>query len=275
MMLEQVYIKKLATSSELEEVQRLNAEIWGSQAIPSHQLLTTVQNGGLILGAYLEDRLIGFNYCFIGFDEGQIYLFSHMIGVEKLYREQGIGELLKHAQQEYAKDNNFKVIRWLIDPLESRMANLSFSKLNPVSHLYENDYYGSLGNDFNGGLPSDRIVVEWWIERNHVDDCLDELEEEAEEIVPWSLSIVGLPVLDQDGIFQANQAFYKDAYLLAIPHYLQKMKVESPKLVEDWRYKVRTILTTLFEQGYAIVRVKKHNEYVHFYLLVRRSLLAL
>ncbi len=53
------------------------------------------------------------------------------------------------------------------------------------------------------------------------------------------------------------------------------MKVESPKLAEDWRYKVRTILTTLFEQHYAIVRVKKHKEYVNFYLLVRRSLLAL
>ena len=274
-MLEQVRIKKLTTSSELGEVQRLNAEIWGSQAIPSHQLLATVHNGGLILGAYLEERLVGFNYCFVGFNEGQIHLHSHLIGVEKPYREQGIGELLKHAQQEYAKENNFKLVRWLFDPLESRMANLSFSKLNTISHHYENDYYGALEDDFNEGLPSDRIVVEWWIERNHVDDCLDELEEDAEEIVPWSLTVAGLPVLDTEGTFKADQTFYKDAYLLAIPQYLQKMKVESPRLAEDWRYKVRTILTTLFEQGYAIVRVKKHEEYVHFYLLVRRSLLAL
>lgn len=274
-MLEQVHIKNLTTSSELGEVQRLNAEIWGSQAIPSHQLLATVHNGGLILGAFIEERLIGFNYCFVGFDEGQIHLHSHMIGVEKTYREQGIGELLKHAQQEYARENNFKLIRWLFDPLESRMANLSFSKLNTISHHYENDYYGPLEDDFNEGLSSDRIIVEWWIERNHVDDCLDELEEEAEEIVPWSLTVAGLPVLDSEGTFQADQAFYKDAYLLAIPQHLQKMKVESPKLAEDWRYKIRTILTTLFDQGYAIVRVKKHKEYVHFYLLVRRSLLAL
>lgn len=53
------------------------------------------------------------------------------------------------------------------------------------------------------------------------------------------------------------------------------MKVESPKLAEDWRYKIRTILTTLFNQDYAVVRMKKHPEYVHSYLLVRRSLLAL
>lgn len=274
-MLEQVCIKKLTTSSELGEVQRLNAGIWGSQAIPSHQLLATVHNGGLILGAYLEGRLIGFNYCFVGFNEGQIYLHSHMIGVEKSYREQGIGELLKHAQQEYAKENHFKLVQWLFDPLESRMANLSFSKLNAVSHHYENDYYGSLEDDFNEELPSDRIGVEWWVVRNQVDDCLDELEEEAAEIVPWSLTVTGLPVLDAESTFQANQSFYKDAYFLAIPQHLQKMKIESPKLAEDWRYKVRAILTTLFAQGYAIVRVSKQKEYVHFYLLVRRSLLAL
>ncbi len=82
-------------------------------------------------------------------------------------------------------------------------------------------------------------------------------------------------MLDIDGEFQHEQLYYKDAYLLPIPQYLQKMKVESPKLAEDWRFKVRTILTTLFEQNYAIVRMKKNKEYVHSYLLVRRSLLAL
>ncbi|MFJ7733915.1 GNAT family N-acetyltransferase [Lysinibacillus sp. NPDC097231] len=274
-MLERVRIQKIMTPAEIVEVQRLNAEIWGSQAIPSHQLLAAVQNGGLILGAYLEEKLIGYNYCFVGYREGKMYLHSHMIGVEKTYREQGVGELLKHAQQEYAKEHGFQLVCWLFEPLEARMANLSFLKLNAFSYQYKNDYYGPLYDDFNDGLPSDRIVVEWWLERDQVDDCLDELEEGAEEIVPWSLTVDGLPVLDIDGEFQREQTFLKDAYLLPIPQFLQKMKVESPKLAEDWRYKVRTILTTLFEQNYAIVRMKKHKEYVHSYLLVRRSLLAL
>ncbi|MFJ7669089.1 GNAT family N-acetyltransferase [Lysinibacillus sp. NPDC097195] len=274
-MLKNVSIKKLMTPEEIAEVQCLNAEIWGSQAIPSHQLLAAVHNGGLLLGAYLEKRLIGFNYCFIGYREGEMYLHSHMIGVEKSYREQGVGELLKHAQQEYARDNEFQLVRWLIDPLEARLANLSFLKLNAVSTQYEKDYYGPLQDDFNDGLPSDRIAVEWWVERHHAEDCLDELEEVAEQIVDWSLTVDGLPVLDKDGEFQSNQRLYKDAYLVPIPQQLQKMKVESPKLAEDWRYKMRTILTTFFEQQYAIVRVKKQKEYVHCYLLVRRSLLAL
>ena len=274
-MLERVRIQKIMTPTEIAEVQSLNAEIWGTQAIPSHQLLAAVQNGGLVLGAYLEEKLIGFNYCFVGYREGIMYLHSHMIGVEKSYREQGVGELLKHAQQEYARYHGFQLVQWLFEPLEARMANLSFLKLNAFSYQYENDYYGRLQDDFNEGLPSDRIVVEWWIERDRVEDSLDELEEGAEEVVPWSLTVDGLPVLDIDGTFQQEQSFYKDAYLLPIPQFLQKMKVESPKLAEDWRYKVRTILTTLFEQDYAIVRMKKHKEYVHSYLLVRRSLLAL
>jgi len=274
-MLKRVRIQKIMKSTEIAEVQTLNAEIWGSQAIPLHQLLAVVQNGGLVLGAYLGEKLIGFNYCFVGCREGMMYLHSHMIGVEKTYREQGVGELLKHAQQEYAKEHGFQLVRWLFDPLEARMANLSFLKLNAFSYQYENDYYGPLQDDFNEGLPSDRIVIEWWIERDQVEDSLDELEEEAEGIVSWSLTVDGLPVLDIDSEFRRDQSFYKDAYLLPIPQFSQKIKVESPKLAEDWRYKVRTILTTLFEQNYAIVRMKKHDEYVHSYLLVRRSLLAL
>ncbi|MFJ6265159.1 GNAT family N-acetyltransferase [Lysinibacillus xylanilyticus] len=274
-MLERVRIQKIMAPTEIAEVQSLNESIWGSQAIPSHQLLAAVQNGGLILGAYLDEKLIGFNYCFVDYRHGKMYLHSHMIGVEKTYREQGVGELLKHAQQEYAKEHGFQLVIWLFDPLEAYMANLSFLKLNAFSFQYENDYYGPLKDDFNEGLPSDRIVVEWWIERDRVEDSLDELEEEAEEIVPWSLTVDGLPVLDIEGEFQQEQLYYKDAYLLPIPQFLQKMKMESPRLAEDWRYKVRTILTTLFEQNYAIVRVKKNKEYVHSYLLVRRSLLAL
>ncbi|WP_155593257.1 GNAT family N-acetyltransferase [Lysinibacillus cavernae] len=274
-MLEKVRIRKVMTPIEIAEVQKLNAEIWGSQAIPSHQLLAAVQNGGLIVGAYLEEKLIGFNYCFVGYRNREIYFHSHMIGVEKAYREQGVGELLKHTQQEYAKENGFQLVRWLIEPLESRLANLAFLKLNAISYQYDNDYYGSLHDDFNEGLPSDRLVVEWWIERDQMADSLDELEEIAEEIVPWTLTVDGLPVLDVDNVFQMEHAYYKDAYLVPIPQYLQKIKIESPKLAEDWRYKIRTILTTLFNHGYAIVRIKKHPEYVHSYLLVRRSLLAL
>ncbi|KEK11304.1 GNAT family N-acetyltransferase [Lysinibacillus fusiformis] len=274
-MLEQVHIRKVMTPMEIAEVQKLNAEIWGSQAIPSHQLLAVVQNGGLVLGAYLEEKLIGFNYCFVGSRDREIYLHSHMIGVNKAYREQGVGELLKHAQQEYAKENGFQLVRWLIEPLEVSLANLAFLKLNAMSYQYENDYYGALQDDFNEGLPSDRLVVEWWIEREQMADSIDELEEIADEIVPWTLTVDGLPVLDIDNTFQMEQSFHQDAYLLPIPQYLQKVKVESPKLAEDWRYKIRKILTTLFNQDYAIVRVKKHPEYVHSYLLVRRSLLAL
>ncbi|CAM5196356.1 GNAT family N-acetyltransferase OS=Lysinibacillus sphaericus OX=1421 GN=LS41612_02255 PE=4 SV=1 [Lysinibacillus sphaericus] len=74
-------------------------------------------------------------------------------------------------------------------------------------------YYGPLQDDFNDGLPSDRIAVEWWIERNHADDSLDELEEVAEQITSWTLTVDGLPVLDKEGEFDSKQQFYKDAFI--------------------------------------------------------------
>lgn len=55
-----------------------------------------------------------------------------------------------------------------------------------------------------------------------MEDSLDELEEEAAEIVPWSLTVDGLPVLDVDGEFQQEQSYYQDAYLLPIPQFYKR-----------------------------------------------------
>ena len=139
------------------------------------------------------------------------------------------------------------------------------------------NYDGEL-NDSNKSLPSDRIVVEWNIHDGDYlrwDSKIEELIDEAVEVVPWSLNSVGLPVLDQDQAFNHNTSFLKDAYLLPVPVNFQKIKVEGPSLAEDWRYKTRTIFKTLFSQGYAVVHLTHKNEHVGYYLFVKSSLFAL
>ena len=55
----------------------------------------------------------------------------------------------------------------------------------------------------------------------------------------------------------------------------QKLKIESPALAEDWRYKVRNIMMALFSQGYAIVKLIKKDADVNMYVFVKKALLAL
>lgn len=277
-MLESVIVKELTTIEQIEEARNLEHDIWAVGSIPMHQTLATIRNGGIVLGAYLNDELIGFNFSCPGFMEENVYLYSHMIGIKRNYREQGVGELMKNYLKDIAIERGYRNCRWTFDPLEGRSGHLNFTKLRGYSDTYIPNCYGEMEDPFNRLLPTDRLFVEWQLVDNDYlrwDAKVEELLEEAVPVVEWSLSTDGLPMLDKEQQFMQQESFIKDAYLLPIPMYFQKIKVESPALAEDWRYKTRHILQAMFDQGYKIIHLSKHNEHVSYYLLVKRSLFAL
>jgi chorismate synthase len=51
-------------------------------------------------------------------------------------------------------------MRWTFDPLQLGNAHLNLRSLRAVAAQYHVDLYGPMGG-INGGLPSDRLVVEW------------------------------------------------------------------------------------------------------------------
>jgi predicted GNAT superfamily acetyltransferase len=277
-MLESVTVKQLTTIEQVEEARKLEHDIWAVGSIPVHQTIATMRNGGIVLGAYLNDELIGFNYSCPGYMDEQVYLYSHMLGVKRAYREQGVGELMKIYLKDIASERGYRNCRWTFDPLESRSGFLNFSKLRGYSDTYIPNCYGEMEDPFNRALPTDRLCVEWqFVDNDYLrwDSKVEELFEEAKPVVNWSLNTVGLPMLDEEKKFQSNEALLKDAYTLPIPTNFQKIKVESPALADDWRYKTRNILQSMFEQGYKIIHLSKENTHICQYLLVKRSLFAL
>ena len=69
-------IVSLTTKEQLEQVQHLETEVWGIPPIPTHQTLTTIKNGGIMVGMFKDEELIGFSYGFPGFKNGEIF-FIH------------------------------------------------------------------------------------------------------------------------------------------------------------------------------------------------------
>lgn len=277
-MLEEIVVKKLQTLEQLQDMQLLEHEIWNRHAIPVTQLIAVNSNGGIILGAYKDSELVGINYAFPAFQNGEVYLYSLILGVKRNYREQGIGELLKIHLKEHALEAGYEKCLWVIDPLESRNAFLNFTKLRAYAYKYIPNFYGELQDPFSVHLPTDRVFIEWYLNDNDYlrwDDQIDELMDSAGEIVTWDKTVVGLPILDKENVFDAKLAYLNDAYLLAIPSNFQKLKIESPALAEDWRYKTRAIFMALFSQGYAIAKLVRKNEDVNMYVFVKKSLLAI
>lgn len=92
------------------------------------------------------------------------YLYSHMLAVRKSYRSLGLGFQLKQAQREWAVENGFRLITWTFDPLEAANARLNIGKLGGIVRRYVPDYYGELRDGLNAGLPTDRFILEWWLD---------------------------------------------------------------------------------------------------------------
>lgn len=266
----QITIRSLQLIEELEEVRKLESSIWGeNDSIPTHQTLTAVKNGGLVLGAYDDQKLVGFQYSFPGFDGNSLYLCSHMLGIDKTYRNKGIGNLLKIAQREEALKLGYSLITWTYDPLESVNGYLNIAKLGGVCSHYVENCYGEMVDLLNNGMPSDRFLVEWHIsnDTNH-DQQLDEIELHQvilESIIQWDRNEEGFPVPSKQLATMEN-----DLAFVAIPKDFRSIREHNLQLAQEWRMITRSVFTKLFSNGWKVIDFHKNNRTdipVQFYVL--------
>ncbi len=74
------------------------------------------------------------------------------------------GRVSNLLRREFAIKRGIRLIEWTFDPLEARNAYFNFQKLGVVVRRYYPNLYGET-TGVQGGLPTDRIVAEWWLDR--------------------------------------------------------------------------------------------------------------
>ena len=152
--------KKIIKENELRGLIHLGANIsWGfseSEAtLPYHTLITILQSGGVIFGAFLEGEIIGYSISTIALkQESSLYLY--MLGVSENHTSKGIGQQLFLKNKEYAIKKQMNSIYWSFNPLDTKAANLYLHKLNAV--IKSSIFYNMYGFDDNG-LPTDRFLA--------------------------------------------------------------------------------------------------------------------
>jgi predicted GNAT superfamily acetyltransferase len=118
---------------------------------------TTGCYGGVALGAFAGSRLIGYSYAVPGFDGTAPFLLSCGLAVSEEYGSHGIGEALKLAQAERARQAGYGVIRWTTNSLASKPLHLYLSKLGGrLVALHEGMYAG-----FRESVFPDEVEIEW------------------------------------------------------------------------------------------------------------------
>ncbi|MBI3491736.1 MAG: hypothetical protein HY047_08155 [Acidobacteria bacterium] len=249
--------KDLTTIAEFADVVKIEREIWGpgyDDVVPVPILAVTVQRGGILIGAFDDDRMIGFVYSLPGIRDGKPTQWSHMLGVLDEYRKGGAGYQLKVLQRDRALAMGLDLIEWTFDPLQAANAHLNFSKLGVIVEHYEENVYGESGSPLHHGNPTDRFIAEWWIRTSHVARRL-------------AGSAPMAPVLTVEPANRTRTA-KKENWLepidvnvsldarrigVEIPTGFTEMLSRAPELALEWRQTTRRIFATYLARGYRVV----------------------
>jgi predicted GNAT superfamily acetyltransferase len=258
-------IRVLESPEDMAAVEALQRIVWpGSETdvVPSHMLITAVHNGGLLVGAFVDHELVGFVFGFPGIeftpDGPRPKHCSHMLGIQPSRRDLGIGFALKRAQWQMVRHQGLDHITWTYDPLLSRNANLNIAKLGAVCNTYRRSEYGDMRDGLNAGLPSDRFLVDWWVNTRRVDRRLSKrarrplkLDDFSKaELHPlYSLELRGDRLLRPPEHFSALNGTLT---LAEIPSDFGALKDADFSLARDWRFFSREVFETSFAEGYIV-----------------------
>jgi predicted GNAT superfamily acetyltransferase len=174
--IDRITIRKCDSLEELQACVALQKEVWNFadvDLVPLRMFIVSRKIGGQIIGAFDGAELLGFAFSIPGTRSGHSYLHSHMLAVRESWRNYGLGRRLKLAQREDALARGFDLLEWTFDPLEIKNAHLNLARLGAITRRYSINHYGYSSSPLQGGLPTDRLVAEWWLRSKHVVNLLD------------------------------------------------------------------------------------------------------
>ncbi|HZR29186.1 MAG TPA: GNAT family N-acetyltransferase [Terriglobales bacterium] len=171
-----ILIRKCVEFAELQACIAIQKDVWqfdDADLVPLRMFVVAQKIGGQVIGAFNGKELVGFVFSIPGTRAGKPYLHSHMMAVREPYRNSGLGQKLKLAQREDALARNFDLIEWTFDPLEIKNSFLNIAKLGAMTRRYSVNHYGMSSSPLQGGLPTDRLVAEWWLRSKRVTALLN------------------------------------------------------------------------------------------------------
>ncbi len=170
-----IVIRRCQGLDELRACVTLQKEIWNftdAELVPLRMFVVAEKVGGQVMGAFDDKEMVGFALSVPGARSGHVYLHSHMLAVRREHRNGGLGRRLKLLQREDARARGIELIEWTFDPLEIKNSYLNIEKLGAISRRYNINQYGITSSPLQGGLPSDRLIAEWWLKSKRVETLL-------------------------------------------------------------------------------------------------------
>jgi predicted GNAT superfamily acetyltransferase len=256
-----IEIEKVDTHEGFLEVERLQKEIWGMEdiaVVPNHLMIPVQRHGGLLLGAFDGDEMIGFVFGFTYIEEDMVKHYSLMCGVKQNRCFQGVGYRLKKSQREHIISQGCCLAIWTFDPLKSLNAYFNLEKLGVITNQYYRNFYGNLRDQINEGLETDRFLVNWWlmsprVKSKFLSNQKGKVDETFKGFKLKDMKVINHCKWNEDGILECGEyelELEDETLLVEIPEDIGEILKKNPDLVVDWRVKTREIFEEYFSRGY-------------------------
>jgi predicted GNAT superfamily acetyltransferase len=276
-------IRDVESDAEFHAIEDIQKEAWGFNdldTVPAATLMATQHAGGVLLGAFEGDAMIGFVYGFAAYEERRASIHSHMLAVRPEYRNFQAGFRLKLAQRERVLEKGLDEISWTYDPLQSLNAHLNFAKLGVISQRYIVNFYGeATSSPLHQGFGTDRLWVRWLLNTERVKTLVSRnprssaLQNSDSDLDISSATSVALVTREGDQPKRGDfSGLSSDRCTIEIPHNINALKERDPQAGTSWRNASREAFLGAINAGFEVtsfLRVGSSPNPRWFYLLTR------
>ncbi len=248
-----IVIRDVESAGELREVEELQKQIWGLpdlDVVPLTQMIAARTAGGVLIGAFDGEVMVGFAYGFVGMEDGKPAHHSHMLAVLPEYRNLDLGRRLKLEQRDRVLDQGIELMTWTFDPLQSLNAHFNFNKLGVISDRYFIDFYGRDATSFLHRNGTDRLWVSWMLTSARVGDRAAGKGGAGE--FPEAAPLVELSEDDSPLSGDMKEALSSSAAYIEIPMNIGEIEKRDFDLAAEWRAATRNAFTQAIGAGYLV-----------------------
>ena len=253
----QIVIRDLDTFNDLSKVEAVEKEVWGlteRDVTPLTMIIATRAAGSIWIGAFDQSELVAFAFGFLGMEDGQVTIHSHMLAVLEPYRDLDLGSRLKLAQRERALGMRVRQMSWTFDPLQSKNAHVNFCKLGVISSQYKIDFYGPETSSMLHQNGTDRLWVQWPMATRRVQERLQGKDPRPEMMDALS-RLTPLVRFNGDGAPLRNdlqEALSRQRIAIEIPSDIVAIEEKDMKLAREWRSATRWAFTEALRAGFFV-----------------------
>jgi predicted GNAT superfamily acetyltransferase len=254
-----IQIRSCSRVKEFQDCVRVQQRVWGDElAVPVPMIAAVNHAGGQVLGAFEGESMVGCSLAFLGrrlmpARSGSAqrvetpYFHSHFVAVLPEVRDSGVGRRLKLFQRQDALKRGIDLIEWTFDPLELKNAYFNLMRLGVIVRRFIPDFYGITASALHAGLPTDRLVAEWWLASDRVKSIVEghrPTHGDRAERISLPLDISKRKSADRDGALQ--------------------IQAEARAQFQKW-----------FAKGFAATAIEKHGDSVDYILEPAEAIVGL